>query len=167
MGADDDVAVAAHAPVSPSRRKALFTLASLHVILCSGTAYGWTAIRPVLKNAGIFASSSVLEQSRKVGDKTTLKGAGLRRHARRDSARNACHDDLPSHQQREFELVFPRPKRAQLAQGVVHNTVNKLVHARLFDASSTTGKKRKEKRLIRGGSAVFVFSCFLSNPPPW
>lgn len=67
MGDDE---VLTHVPMTPGRRRALFTLASLHVILCSGTAYGWTAIRPVLKNAGVFASSSELDQARKVrGDK--------------------------------------------------------------------------------------------------
>jgi len=52
--------------VTPARRTALFTLASLHVILCSGTAYGWTAIRPVLLNAGVFAASTEVDQARKV-----------------------------------------------------------------------------------------------------
>lgn len=52
--------------MSPARRAALFTLASVHVVLCSGTAYGWTAIRPVLKDAGVFASSTELQQARKV-----------------------------------------------------------------------------------------------------
>jgi hypothetical protein len=68
MGGDEEVAGAGG--VSPARRTALFTLASLHVILCSGTAYGWTAIRPVLKNAGVFRASTALEQDRKVREKT-------------------------------------------------------------------------------------------------
>ena len=65
MGGDEEV-TGQHVPMSPGRRTALFTLASLHVVLCSGTAYGWTAIRLVFKNAGVFAASSELDQSRKV-----------------------------------------------------------------------------------------------------
>uniref|UniRef100_A0A7S0XDU2 Major facilitator superfamily (MFS) profile domain-containing protein n=1 Tax=Mantoniella antarctica TaxID=81844 RepID=A0A7S0XDU2_9CHLO len=59
-------------PVTPARRTALFTLASLHVILCSGTAYGWTAIRPVLLNAGVFAASTEVDQARKLNLMSTM-----------------------------------------------------------------------------------------------
>ena len=74
MGGDEEV-TRQHVPMSPGRRTALFTLASLHVILCSGTAYGWTAIRIVFKNAGVFASSSELDQSRKVSKRKKGKDA--------------------------------------------------------------------------------------------
>ena len=42
--------------VSVSRRHFLFSLACSHVLLASGEAYGWTALRPVLIDSGLFDS---------------------------------------------------------------------------------------------------------------
>ena len=58
-------------PMSSTRRAALFALASVHVVLCSGSAYGWTALRPVLKHAAFFASSDPAEQSRRLNVMST------------------------------------------------------------------------------------------------
>lgn len=45
-------------PKPPSvRRQGLFALACAHVVLASGAAYGWTALRPVLLAAGFFKRS--------------------------------------------------------------------------------------------------------------
>jgi MFS family permease len=42
--------------ISVAKRHFLFTLACSHVLLASGEAYGWTAIRPVLIDSGLFDS---------------------------------------------------------------------------------------------------------------
>ena len=40
--------------ISPMKRNMLFFLACLHILLASGEVYGWTALRPVLINSGMF-----------------------------------------------------------------------------------------------------------------
>jgi len=42
--------------ISMGKRYFLFTLACSHVLLASGEAYGWTALRPVLEKSGLFDS---------------------------------------------------------------------------------------------------------------
>jgi MFS family permease len=60
------------ASTTNTQRAALFSLASLHVILCSGTAYGWTALRPVLLDAGLFAGASEISRARAMSWISTL-----------------------------------------------------------------------------------------------
>lgn len=60
------------APTTNAQRAALFSLASLHVILCSGTAYGWTALRPVLLDAGLFAGATEIGRARAMSWISTL-----------------------------------------------------------------------------------------------
>jgi hypothetical protein len=40
--------------ISKQKRYFLFGLACTHVLLASGEAYGWTALRPVLLDSGLF-----------------------------------------------------------------------------------------------------------------
>ena len=40
--------------ISMRRRYFLFLTACTHVLLASGEAYGWTALRPVLIDSGLF-----------------------------------------------------------------------------------------------------------------
>lgn len=40
--------------LSARKRYMLFGMACTHVLLASGEAYGWTALRPVLLDSGIF-----------------------------------------------------------------------------------------------------------------
>ena len=40
--------------VSLKKRRFLFGMACTHVVLASGEVYGWTALRPVLLNSGLF-----------------------------------------------------------------------------------------------------------------
>ncbi len=49
--------------VSVAKRHFLFTLACSHVLLASGEAYGWTALRPVLIDSGFFDSFPLDQQS--------------------------------------------------------------------------------------------------------
>ena len=49
--------------VSVAKRHFLFSLACSHVLLASGEAYGWTALRPVLLDSGLFDSYSKQEQA--------------------------------------------------------------------------------------------------------
>mmetsp|Transcript_11767 Transcript_11767/g.49445 ORF Transcript_11767/g.49445 Transcript_11767/m.49445 type:complete len:440 (-) Transcript_11767:760-2079(-) len=60
------------APTTNAQRAALFSLASLHVALCSGTAYGWTALRPVLLDAGLFAGATEIGRARAMSWISTL-----------------------------------------------------------------------------------------------
>ena len=60
------------ASTTNTQRAALFSLASLHVILCSGTAYGWTALRPVLLDAGLFAGATEISRAREMSWISTL-----------------------------------------------------------------------------------------------
>jgi MFS family permease len=49
--------------VSVAKRHFLFTMACSHVLLASGEAYGWTALRPVLIDSGFFDSFPPDQQS--------------------------------------------------------------------------------------------------------
>lgn len=52
--------------LSARKRYMLFGMACTHVLLASGEAYGWTALRPVLLNSGIFdGSATPAEQASK------------------------------------------------------------------------------------------------------
>ena len=50
----------------------LFTLACTHVLLASGAAYGWTALRPVLMDSGVFDSFPPLEQAAMLNSVATM-----------------------------------------------------------------------------------------------
>jgi MFS family permease len=58
--------------VSVAKRHFLFTLACSHVLLASGEAYGWTAIRPVLIDSGFFSSFSPELQASKLNAVATM-----------------------------------------------------------------------------------------------
>ena len=45
------------APPPTLRSYGIFTLAALHVVVGSGAVYGWTALRPLLRDAGYFAGN--------------------------------------------------------------------------------------------------------------
>eukprot|EP00291_Cryptomonas_curvata_P005519 CAMPEP_0172190146 /NCGR_PEP_ID=MMETSP1050-20130122/22944_1 /TAXON_ID=233186 /ORGANISM="Cryptomonas curvata, Strain CCAP979/52" /LENGTH=465 /DNA_ID=CAMNT_0012864973 /DNA_START=24 /DNA_END=1418 /DNA_ORIENTATION=- len=54
------------------KRHMLFTLACSHVLLASGAAYGWTALRPVLMDSGVFDSFPELEQAAMLNSVATM-----------------------------------------------------------------------------------------------
>lgn len=59
--------------LSARKRYMLFGMACTHVLLASGEAYGWTALRPVLLNSGIFdGSATPAEQASKMNSVATM-----------------------------------------------------------------------------------------------
>jgi hypothetical protein len=62
--------------ISKGRRYFLFGMACTHVLLASGEAYGWTALRPVLMDAGFFAGGGPKAQSEMLTTMATMGIAG-------------------------------------------------------------------------------------------
>jgi len=62
--------------ISKGRRYFLFGMACTHVLLASGEAYGWTALRPVLIDAGFFAGGGPKAQSEMLTTMATMGIAG-------------------------------------------------------------------------------------------
>ena len=58
--------------VSSGKRRLLFSLACMHVLLASGAAYGWTALRPVLIDGGLFDSFTPEVQAAKLNAVATV-----------------------------------------------------------------------------------------------
>jgi hypothetical protein len=58
--------------MSSWKRHMLFTLACTHVLLASGAAYGWTALRPVLIDSGVFDTFPELEQAALLNSVATM-----------------------------------------------------------------------------------------------
>jgi hypothetical protein len=54
------------------KRHFLFTLACFHVLLASGAAYGWTALRPVLIDSGVFDSYPAEKQEALLNSVATM-----------------------------------------------------------------------------------------------
>jgi hypothetical protein len=50
----------------------LFTLACAHVLLASGAAYGWTALRPVLMDSGVFDAFPEVERAALLNSVATM-----------------------------------------------------------------------------------------------
>jgi len=57
---------------SPTMRVVLMTVAMIHILLGTGEAYGWTALRPVLYNSGFFNTFSTKDQITKMNLVSTL-----------------------------------------------------------------------------------------------
>eukprot|EP00960_Hanusia_phi_P055328 762941-Hanusia_phi.AAC.4 len=62
--------------VSKGKRYFLFATACTHVLLASGEAYGWTALRPVLQDSGLFDAFDPDQQSTLMNTVATMGIAG-------------------------------------------------------------------------------------------
>ncbi|EKX31925.1 hypothetical protein GUITHDRAFT_121897 [Guillardia theta CCMP2712] len=62
--------------VSKGKRYFLFATACTHVLLASGEAYGWTALRPVLQDSGLFDAFDPDQQSTLMNAVATMGIAG-------------------------------------------------------------------------------------------
>jgi len=58
--------------MSAQKRYMLFGLACSHVLLASGEAYGWTALRPVLLDDGIFDAATPGDRAAKMNSVATM-----------------------------------------------------------------------------------------------
>lgn len=57
---------------SAGMRAFVLPVASLHVLLCSGEAFGWTALRPVLLTTGFFDESNPYKRDSQLNTVSTL-----------------------------------------------------------------------------------------------
>ena len=168
----DELVTVASAPaaaaVSERRRTALFTLASLHVILCSGTAYGWTALRPVLINNGMFSAFPGLSQSRKVSGSRAFKAYARLSPAAPNVVTDSCEypaavSPIAWCWRRQTDTA--RHVRARLSRQPQACLVDSLdytlegCHTRALRPS----RPRREPRLALG---LFTQSVTLPPPPP-
>ena len=106
------------------RRFALFTLASVHVVLCSGAAYGWTALRPVLQKSGLFDASDAVTTARRVRNFTRdLHAASsfvaISAHAPSSQAREIGPSFLFNLPTARLSVVLGMPRRGPYTEMII------------------------------------------------
>lgn len=58
--------------ITLGRRYFLFAIACSHVLMATGECYGWTALRPVLLDSGLFKDSTAIERAQLMNAVATM-----------------------------------------------------------------------------------------------